>query len=145
MQLIKLVYFAHGWHLAFYDQGLIRERVEAWEYGPVIPSLYHIFKRFGTSEITQDDYYLSDRGIDLGDTRTLAFLNKAWEQYGHLSGGQLSALTHIKEAPWNIVTTRKKEEMGFIPNHLEIPNREIKKYFLNLRARNRKELKRVKA
>jgi len=34
MQLIKLVYIAHGWTLGLYDQPLIGEQVEAWTYGP---------------------------------------------------------------------------------------------------------------
>src|SRR5208282_4587731 len=51
LKLQKLVYFAHGWHLALRDQPLIDELVEAWDYGPVVPSLYHQFKRYGNQSI----------------------------------------------------------------------------------------------
>jgi uncharacterized phage-associated protein len=30
MKLLKLVYFAHGWHLALKGEPLLNERVEAW-------------------------------------------------------------------------------------------------------------------
>lgn len=40
MKLQKLVYFAHGWCLAHADKPLINEKVEAWQYRPVVSSLY---------------------------------------------------------------------------------------------------------
>src|SRR5882762_236012 len=51
LQLIKLVYIAHGWYLALTQKPLISEQAEAWQYGPVIPSLYQEFKGFGNSFI----------------------------------------------------------------------------------------------
>src|ERR1700733_10714172 len=53
LKLQKLVYLAHGWSLAFRSKPLVRQNIEAWRYGPVIPDLYHAFKRFGGSRITQ--------------------------------------------------------------------------------------------
>ena len=46
LKIQKLVYIAHGWHLAIYEEPLIVELVEAWKWGPVIPLLYHEFKNF---------------------------------------------------------------------------------------------------
>ena len=51
MKIQKLVYFAHGWYLALYDEPLLDEKIEAWRYGPVVPSLYHEFKRYGSGTI----------------------------------------------------------------------------------------------
>src|SRR5260370_3705804 len=53
MQFQNLVYFAYGWYLAITGQRLIDERVEAWQWGPVIPSIYKEFKRFGSSPVTE--------------------------------------------------------------------------------------------
>src|ERR1700736_6544090 len=53
MAIQKLVYFAHGWMLAVYGRPLINQRIEAWEYGPVIRDLYQQFKRFGDLKITE--------------------------------------------------------------------------------------------
>jgi uncharacterized phage-associated protein len=36
MKIQKLVYLAHGWHLALHGPALIKQQVEAWPYGPVI-------------------------------------------------------------------------------------------------------------
>jgi len=53
LKLQKLIYYAHGWHLALRDQPLIDELIEAWEYGPVVPNVYHEFKEFGNQPITR--------------------------------------------------------------------------------------------
>ena len=52
MKLIKLVYIAHGWHLALENgKSLISEAVMAWKYGHVINSLYQKLKRYGSQDI----------------------------------------------------------------------------------------------
>ena len=35
----KLLYYCHGWHLAFTGNPMFSERVEAWELGPVVPAV----------------------------------------------------------------------------------------------------------
>jgi uncharacterized phage-associated protein len=42
LKLMKLVYIAHGWHMAIENQDLFNNRIEAWKYGPVIPDLYQV-------------------------------------------------------------------------------------------------------
>ena len=52
--LIKRVYIAHGFALALLRRGLLDRRfdkVEAWKYGPVIPSVYHSFKQYKRGNI----------------------------------------------------------------------------------------------
>ena len=52
MKLQKLVYISHGWNLAIHGKPLISDPIQAWQYGPVIPVLYHEFKNSGRSWIT---------------------------------------------------------------------------------------------
>ena len=40
LQVIKLAYIAHGFTLALLGRSLVPEPIEAWRYGPVIPSIY---------------------------------------------------------------------------------------------------------
>src|SRR5437870_3577302 len=68
MKIQKLVYYAHGWNLALDGQPLIDEAVEAWTYGPVIPSLYHEFKKYGGGPITS-----KASKIEVRDWDSLAF------------------------------------------------------------------------
>ncbi|MGA8142178.1 MAG: type II toxin-antitoxin system antitoxin SocA domain-containing protein, partial [Desulfobaccales bacterium] len=51
LKLQKLVYYAQGFHLVFYDTPLFSERIEAWTYGPVVPDLYHEYKSHGPCSI----------------------------------------------------------------------------------------------
>jgi len=108
MKLQKLIYFAHGWNLALYHKPLINEDVQAWEYGPVVQSVYHEFKKFGSDRISElatdfdyDKNELFTPRIPLTDQGTVALLNKIWEIYGDYSGIQLSHLTHAPDSAWS--------------------------------------------
>jgi uncharacterized phage-associated protein len=50
-QLQRMLFFAHGCHLARYGQPLVEERFEAWKLGPVIPQLFRIFIFYGNRRI----------------------------------------------------------------------------------------------
>jgi len=67
MKLQKLIYFAHGWHLAFFDKPLIKEDIQAWAYGPVIPAIYHIYKNYGNTTIKEE----MDEGEETLKTETI--------------------------------------------------------------------------
>ncbi len=101
MQLVKLVYIAHGWSLALRDSGLFTDPIEAWKYGPVIPSLYQATKKFGRNVIPFD---LIDEDSPSGcNDDVQSFLQSVFKEYGHLSGIQLSRLTHMDGTPWENV------------------------------------------
>ena len=53
LKLIKLMYVAQGLSLSLLDKELFPEPIEAWRYGPVIPSIYHEFKHFGKDPIDE--------------------------------------------------------------------------------------------
>jgi len=65
LKLQKMVYIAHGWHLAIRGQPLVTdEYAEAWDHGPVFPSLYYEIREFGKKPITRraPDLILYDDG-----------------------------------------------------------------------------------
>ena len=105
MKLQKLVYYAHGWYAGYTGQPLINEAVEAWQYGPVIPSLYHDFKQFGSGGITckaTEFDGVAFREAPLPEDPTIqTFLQNVWLSYGQFTGLRLSELTHAIEGPWD--------------------------------------------
>lgn len=106
MKLQKLVYLAHGWHLAIYGEPLIAEKVEAWQYGPVIPSLWREFTRYGSGPILENGTEtqfgkISVPSVPPEDKQTLALLRTVWQVYSEYSGIQLSKMTHEQNSPWD--------------------------------------------
>ena len=130
MKLHKLLYYSHGWHLGFRGKPLLDEMVEAWEYGPVVPSIYHEFKRFGSSPITRFAQELNPDTLELetprigDDSDVIGLLKRVWEVYGKFTAAQLSALTHAKESPW---TQTRNKQPGI--KGVDIPNDLIEKHF----------------
>ena len=52
LKLLKLVYIAHGWSFPYLlGQPLLAEPAQAWQYGPVVPSLYRATSRFRAAPI----------------------------------------------------------------------------------------------
>ena len=70
LSLNKLLYFAQGHSLAENGKPLFDEPIEAWQYGPVVPSVYHTFKKHRRSRIpsTYGNYT-----SDIFQARTLIF------------------------------------------------------------------------
>lgn len=101
MQVLKLVYIAHGWFLGFYGRPLVNEEVEAWQYGPVIPSLYHDFKRYGGQSIDA----CGEKHSEL-DAQARNIIEQVWKGYGHRSGISLSSLTHEPGSPWSVTVEK---------------------------------------
>ncbi len=101
MQLIKLTYIAHGWSLAVTGRDLFEDRIEAWKYGPAIPSLYQATKHFGRAHIPMA--MVGDPNEKLLGDQDYALVKDVYAKYGHLSGVQLSDLTHRSGSPWHQV------------------------------------------
>jgi uncharacterized phage-associated protein len=139
MKLQKLVFYAHGWTLALTDKPLVSDPIEAWEWGPVIPALYHEFKRFGNEPITAPAYESSLHGLKFGAfIPTLensgsgselviaqTIVERIWDEYSEFTAARLSNATHESGTPWADVYEPGKR-------HIRIPNQIIKKYFAGL-------------
>lgn len=117
MSLLKLVYFAHAWHLEINKAPLFSNSIEAWQYGPVVPEVYSAFRSQGVSV-----------GMPLptvpaiDDQPTLDLLEQVYARYARLSPFRLSELTHEAGGPWEIARQLK----GW---YADIPNDLIQSHF----------------
>ncbi len=113
MQVLKLVYLSHGWVLGIHGEPLVSEFVEAWTYGPVVPSVYYNYKRFGRNPITDEaqnvHFVFSDEQIRI--------VRAVLDIYKNTTGSSLSAITHKKGSPWD-VAFQKYGTGSIIPNDL---------------------------
>lgn len=118
LQLNKLLYFAQGHYLARTGKLLFNEDIEAWKYGPVIPSIYAAYKGCGKMPImTIDDDY--DSGVFREDE--LELLMDVVHEYGKYSPSALVSLTHRAGTPWRDV---------YVPGANKIISKEaLKDYF----------------
>ncbi|MBA5725485.1 Panacea domain-containing protein [Bombella favorum] len=96
MKLLKLVYLAHGWMLGTHRVPLIRNRIEAWMYGPVVPELYEQIRHYKRNPVTTTLQ---------APTETLSpqmreVINRVFDTYKGMSGPELSTLTHLPNTPW---------------------------------------------
>ena len=142
IKLIKLVYLAHGWRLGLFSQPLLNERVKAWRYGPVIPSLYHEFKRFGNTNITSlAQEWRNKLGKPIRILATIVsykdddpssagtIIESVWNAYKKLGPLTLSDLTHEDGSPWSI-TWNERDGKEF--HGTDISNKLIAEYFEKL-------------
>ena len=51
MKMQKLIFYAHAWHLAIFEDPLIENDIEAWSWGPVVRDVYLSFIDFGRNPI----------------------------------------------------------------------------------------------
>ena len=121
LKLQKILYYAQGfYHATNNNEKLFDEEIQAWLHGPVVPAVYHKYKRYNYREIPND----VEAPEEL-DNRTKLFLDGIWELFKNFSGKVLEAKTH-DETPWK--TARNGlEEYEYSSD--EIPVEEISNYF----------------
>jgi len=135
MKLVKLTYIAHGYYLAFNDgKPLLREAVQAWKYGPVVPPVYEEYKVFGRQHITEVKipFHIGSDGkkseyelpLDIG-----VFILNVADAYKEHTGLDLSTLTHRPGTPWDKVNS---QHGGDMPRNVIIPNNIIEAHYKDL-------------
>lgn len=115
MKLLKMAFLAHGWTLGIYGVPLISEQAEAWEHGPVFPTLYHAIKHRRLEAVQLAD--LRAGANEVFEPEEAKVMNHTVTRYGSSSATYLSTLTHARSSPWEI-TYRKGVRNRRIPNEL---------------------------
>ena len=76
LKLQKLLYFVQAYYLAFTSshEPCFSDEIEAWDFGPVVPSAYHEFKSFGGGEIPSvTSYYTLENQNNFWSIREVPF------------------------------------------------------------------------
>lgn len=96
LQLQKLLYLTDMNYTGQTGQRLLDEDFEAWDYGPVLPSLYHQCKSFGSKAVP--DIFWGVSSIE--GSNEAVWLNVAWQNLREQTPGQLVENTHWEGGAW---------------------------------------------
>lgn len=96
LKLQKLVYYAQGFSLALFENALFDEKIEAWQHGPVTPSLYREYSANNGNIIP----HVENPDFNPGFTGAqVELLDEVFEVFGQFSAWKLRDMTH-EEKPW---------------------------------------------
>lgn len=96
LPLQKILYMADMNFVGINGHRMLDEDFEAWDYGPVIPSLYHKCKAFGAKPIPPVFWGAKD----ITGTREGDMLDLAWQNLHKATPGALVEKTHSAEGAW---------------------------------------------
>ena len=119
LALHKLLYFSHGLSLIENGYPFVSGYFEAWQYGPVHPTVYSAFKEAGEAPI-----WFKARGRDAltGDHRALPkidspsarlLVQRVLTGYGKLSSGRIVEIAHARDGPWDYVVKKSRASVVF--------------------------------
>ena len=113
LKLQKVLYFIQAYFIINKKDHTpcFNERIEAWDFGPVVPEAYHEYKQYGSGDIPsvesfflldKDDIWNSKRieyndDIITADDKTL--IDRVIEKFSNYSATDLVSLTH-RQSPW---------------------------------------------
>lgn len=122
LKMNKLLFYAQGHCLQRFSKPLFADEIQAWQYGPVVPSVYHTFKDYRNQPIsTLPKSFDSDKFSE----EEKELLVDVARVYGQYTGEALKNLTHKDGSPWSQVYDPYKRD-------IRITNDSIKEFFNKL-------------
>lgn len=113
LKLQKVLYFIQAYfvtnkkdHTLCFD-----EKIEAWDFGPVVPEAYHEYKQYGSGDIPTVESYIVLVEDDIWNSKRVCFhddiildedkslIDKVIDKFSEYSATDLVSLTH-KQSPW---------------------------------------------
>lgn len=94
LKLNKLVYYSQVESLRKYNRPLFDDIVEAWQYGPVEPVVYHAFSSYGRNRINKST------GLAILDAISKKLIDSVMDKLGTLTAFDLVTLSHKPDGAW---------------------------------------------
>ena len=110
MKLQKLIYFVYRDYLQRTGRSLFNERFETWKYGPVVPSVYNEFRKYGSNAIRKYAFDDSKTYTTVDEDSSPAFksvIESVWNTYKNHDGIVLSSMTHQKGSAWRMAYEKR--------------------------------------
>lgn len=113
LKLQKLLFLCYQKYLKLTDKKMFKDKIYAYDLGPVISSVYQEFKRTpGTVTLKNDDViddsyeYLAKKSRIIfarDGMKILSCIDEILQRYGHMDAKQLVSLTHRNGSAWKKV------------------------------------------
>ena len=116
LKLQKILYFIQAEFLVYTNNPCFKEKIEAWDFGPVVPEVYQAFKIYGSAHIPGLTN-INNINIAASDA---TLIDEIVSECSNYSASELVEITH-NQMPW--LDAYKK----YCNN--EITTESIKKYF----------------
>ena len=104
LKLNKLCYYAQGWSLVKLGQPLFDEDIQAWDHGPVVPSVYRTYKVCGDNLISEPSEPFDESTLSVDE---LNLLIDVYNSYAKFSASALVTMTHRPGSPWRQVYEKR--------------------------------------
>ena len=113
LKLQKLLYFIQAYYVSssHIAEPCFCEKIEAWDFGPVVPVAYMEYKHFGSGDIPTIHSYLERTGDKAWEFKRSIFddsiikgkdkeeINSVVDYFSKYSASSLVGITH-RQAPW---------------------------------------------
>lgn len=113
MQLHKLLYFVQAASLAWFGRPAFSERIEAWQYGPVVLKVAGLYMDFDSAPIPEP---IGGRSQAL-ERRLIWIVERVLAEFGARSGPELARLAKVDHGPWR---TARGDLGSEAPSDIEI-------------------------
>lgn len=121
LKLQKLLYLAQGYSYAFYDRPLFQDEIEGWVHGPVVRTVYNMFREYQHNCININ-YEVEELSQDAEDVLNYVIVN-----FSKYDAKYLEELSHSQD-PWIL------SRAGLDPDERSdktISKESIANYFIN--------------
>lgn len=95
LKLQKILYFLQAEFLVAKNRPCFAENIEAWDFGPVVPEVYHKFKVYGGASIP----YIGKETLPPFLEQDQSLMNGIIDECSQYSASTLVEITH-NQTPW---------------------------------------------
>ena len=111
LKLQKILYFIQAFFLVSTSEQCFEEKIEAWDFGPVVPEAYREYKQFGSGDIPSISYIIDFDGEDIWESKVIKYkdnvisepdkqkIESVVDKFADYSATDLVSITHA-QTPW---------------------------------------------
>lgn len=73
LKLQKILYFIQAFFLVSTSEQCFEEKIEAWDFRPIVPEAYREYKQFGSGDIPSISYIIDFNNEDIWESKAIKY------------------------------------------------------------------------